>query len=44
MEYYNEYNSSADLFRIVEDTMLNDMEMMSYVIENSLVSLSLEEA
>lgn len=44
MEYYNEYNSSADLFRIVEDTMLNDMEMMSYVIENSIVSLSLEEA
>ena len=39
-----EYNSPADLFQIVEESMINDMEMLSLMIENSIVATSLEEA
>ena len=38
------YDSSADLFRVVEEAMINDMEMLSYMIETSILTVSLEEA
>lgn len=42
--YELNYTSSADLFRVVEEAMLNDMEMLNYMIETSILTVSLEEA
>lgn len=42
--YLSNYTSSADLFRVVEESMINDMEMLNYMIETSILTVSLEEA